>query len=197
MSRQFTRRRRHGDARRHRSTATVRLTRPGRRTRPHRATAGAGVHRVGRRRDHRGVPRLRRPHARRGGTTAVSPKPSRSSANEGTAWCSTARRAIDSLNASERQLVSDDSRRHHRARRDHRRACPRRLPLLHRDADSEYAVTALTAPVFGPDGEIILVLTLVGFAGPVRADTLPRYAARMFEATSAIEATMTGRRGQP
>ena len=69
--------------------------------------------------------------------------------------------------------------------------------MLHRDADSEYAVTALTAPVFGPDGEIILVLTLVGFAGPVRADTLPRYAARMFEATSAIEATMTGRRGQP
>jgi DNA-binding IclR family transcriptional regulator len=63
--------------------------------------------------------------------------------------------------------------------------------LLHRDGTAEYAVTALTAPVFAPDGEVILVLTVVGFAGPLRADALPRYAARMFEATSAIQAAMT------
>ena len=52
-------------------------------------------------------------------------------------------------------------------------------------------MTALTAPVFAPDGEVILVLTVVGFSGPLRADALPRYAARMFEATSAIQAAMT------
>jgi DNA-binding IclR family transcriptional regulator len=52
-------------------------------------------------------------------------------------------------------------------------------------------VTALTAPVFTPDGEVILVLTLVGFSGPIRADELPRYAARMFEATAAIQSAMT------
>ena len=63
--------------------------------------------------------------------------------------------------------------------------------LLHRDGTAEYAVTALTAPVFAPDGEVILVLTVVGFASPLRADALPRYAARMFEATSAIQAAMT------
>ena len=63
--------------------------------------------------------------------------------------------------------------------------------LLHGDGAAEHAVTALTAPVFGPDGEVILVLTVVGFAGPVRADALPSYAARMFEATSAIQDAMT------
>ena len=57
--------------------------------------------------------------------------------------------------------------------------------------EAEYAVTALTAPIFVPDGEVILVLTLVGFSGPLRADDLPRYAARMFEATTAIQAAMT------
>lgn len=63
--------------------------------------------------------------------------------------------------------------------------------LLHGDEATEYAVTALTAPVFGPDGDVILVLTVVGFTGPLRADALPRYAARMVEATSAIQTAMT------
>ena len=63
--------------------------------------------------------------------------------------------------------------------------------LLRGDEDAEYAVTALTAPIFAPDGDVILVLTVVGFAGPMRADDLPWYAARMFEATSAVQAAMT------
>jgi len=63
--------------------------------------------------------------------------------------------------------------------------------LLRGGEQAEYAVTALTAPVFAPDGDVILVLTVVGFSGPLRADALPRYAARMFEATSAIQAAMT------
>ncbi len=63
--------------------------------------------------------------------------------------------------------------------------------LLRGDADAEYAVTALTAPVFAPDGDVILVLTVVGFAGPMQADALSRYAGRMFEATTAIQRAMT------
>ena len=105
---------------------------------------------------------------------------------------STRHRLVERLRAS---TDRDDSRRHHELDEIIVELALDDYALLHRDAESEYAVTALTAPVFGPDGEIILVLTLVGFAGPVRADTLPRYAARMFEATSAIEATMTGRVG--
>jgi DNA-binding IclR family transcriptional regulator len=63
--------------------------------------------------------------------------------------------------------------------------------LLRGDDASEYAVTALTAPVFAPDGDVILVLTVVGFVSPLRADELERYAARMFEATAAIQQRMT------
>jgi DNA-binding IclR family transcriptional regulator len=63
--------------------------------------------------------------------------------------------------------------------------------LLRGDEDAEYAVTALTAPVFAPDGDVILVLTVVGFTGPMQADALARYAARMFEATTAIQDAMT------
>jgi DNA-binding IclR family transcriptional regulator len=63
--------------------------------------------------------------------------------------------------------------------------------LLRGDEAAEYAVTALTAPVFAPDGDVILVLTIVGFSSPLRADALGRYAARMFEATSAIQTAMS------
>jgi len=63
--------------------------------------------------------------------------------------------------------------------------------LVHGDEAAEYAVTALTAPVFGPDGDVVLVLTLVGFSSPLRVDALRAYAARMFEATAAIQSAMT------
>ena len=62
--------------------------------------------RVGRRRDHRGVPRLRRPHARRGRTTAYSEAltlVARTRVRRGARQLDS---AIDSLNASERQLVA-------------------------------------------------------------------------------------------
>ena len=45
--------------------------------------------------------------------------------------------------------------------------------LLPRGDDTEYAVTALTAPVFAPDGEVILVLTIVGFPESLPAEQLP------------------------
>ncbi|HLM17421.1 MAG TPA: helix-turn-helix domain-containing protein [Acidimicrobiia bacterium] len=107
---------------------------------------------------------------------------------------STRHRLVERLRAS---TDLDESRRHQELDEVIVELALDDYALVHGDADAEYAVTALTAPVFGPDGDIILVLTLVGFTGPVRADALPRYAARMFEATSAIEGTMTARRGQP
>lgn len=66
--------------------------------------------------------------------------------------------------------------------------------LLRGGDDTEYPVNALTAPVFAPDGEVVLVLTIVGFSRPLRADALPQYAARMFAATAAIEAAMSPER---
>ena len=106
---------------------------------------------------------------------------------------STRHRLVERLRAS---TELDDSRRHHELDEIIVELALDDYALVHGDAAAEYAVTALTAPVFGPDGEIILVLTLVGFAGPVRADALPRYGARMFEATSAIQAAMTEHRVQ-
>ncbi len=64
--------------------------------------------------------------------------------------------------------------------------------LLEGSDEAEHAVTALTAPVFSPEGDVILVLTLVGFSAPLRGDALPRYAARMFEATTAIQGAIAG-----
>ena len=85
----------------------------------------------------------------------------------------------------------DDSRRHDELDETLVELALDDYALLRGSEDTEYAVTALTAPVFVPDNDVILVLTVVGFAGPLRADALPRYAARMFEATSAIQAAMT------
>jgi DNA-binding IclR family transcriptional regulator len=85
----------------------------------------------------------------------------------------------------------DDSRRQHELDEILVELALDDYALLRGGDDAEYAVTALTAPVFTPDGEVILVLTLVGFSGPIRADELPRYAARMFEATAAIQSAMT------
>ncbi|HEY3670946.1 MAG TPA: helix-turn-helix domain-containing protein [Acidimicrobiia bacterium] len=106
-------------------------------------------------------------------------------------------------------VVLDSATRHRlmerlrasRAPDDERRHCERDealvelalddYALLEGSDETEYAVTALTAPVFAPDGEVILVLTLVGFTAPLRSDALSRYASRAFEATAAIQRAMT------
>ena len=146
-------RRRHGDARCHRSAATARLARPGRRTGPDRTAAGLGLHRLGRRGDDRGLPRLVGA-ARSGdaGTSAGRSKPSRSCANEGTAWCSTARPATGSSSA----ITNLQSWTTHADTTSSTRSIVELAfddyALVHGDVAAEYAVTALTAPVFGPDG---------------------------------------------
>jgi DNA-binding IclR family transcriptional regulator len=101
---------------------------------------------------------------------------------------STRHRLMERLRAS---IHLDDSRRHHELDEVLFELALDDYALLHGDEAAEYALTALTAPVFGPDGEVILVLTVVGFSGPVRADALPRFASRIFEATTAIQAAMT------
>ena len=102
---------------------------------------------------------------------------------------STRHRLVELLRES-RDL--EDSRRHHALDEILVELALDDYALLRGGTDeAEYAVTALTAPVFGPDGDVILVLTVVGFSGPLRADALSRHAARMFEATSAIQDTMT------
>jgi DNA-binding IclR family transcriptional regulator len=100
---------------------------------------------------------------------------------------STRHRLVERLRAS-RDL--DDSRRHQQLDDTLVELALGDYALIHGSEEAEYAVTALTAPIFAPDGEVILVLTVVGFPGPLRADELPRYAARMFEATNAIQAAM-------
>jgi DNA-binding IclR family transcriptional regulator len=101
---------------------------------------------------------------------------------------STRHRLMERLRAS---TELDDSARHHEVDEALFELALDDYALLRGDEDAEYAVTALTAPVFAPDGDVILVLTVVGFASPLRADELPRYAARVFEATTAIQRAMT------
>src|SRR4051812_47911889 len=90
---------------------------------------------------------------------------------------STRHRLVERLRASS---DLDDSRRHDEVDEVIVELALDDYALVRGGASAEYAVTALTAPVFGPDGEIIIVLTLVGFAEPVRADALHRFAERMF-----------------
>ena len=85
----------------------------------------------------------------------------------------------------------DDSRRHHELDEILFELALDDYALVGGSDEAEYSVTALTAPVFSPDGDVILVLTVVGFSGPLRADDVPRHAARMFEATTAIQTAMT------
>ena len=159
--------------------------------RPDRTAARPGVHRVGRRGDDRGLPRPLRSQAHGRGTSPVLWRHSRSCANAGTAWCSTARPVTDSWSSCGHRPISTTLDATTSSTTILVELALDDYALLRRDDDAEYAVTALTAPVFAPDGEVILVLTVVGFAGPLRADALPRYAARMFEATSAIQTAMT------
>ena len=165
VPRQRASRRRHGDARCHRSAATVRLAvQVGERV-PIAPPLGlafiawADAATIEDYLDSSG----RTLTARNVGST---PKPSRSCANEGTAWCSTARPVTGSSSASARPTELDDSRRHHELDEIIVELALDDYALVHGDAAAEYAVTALTAPVFGPDGEIILVLTARRLRGP-------------------------------
>src|SRR5215211_5402442 len=70
---------------------------------------------------------------------------------------STRHRLVERLRAS---TDLDESRRHQELDEVIVELALDDYALVHGDAAAEYAVTALTAPVFGPDGDIILVLTL-------------------------------------
>lgn len=74
----------------------------------------------------------------------------------------------------------------------------------HGGAGDEYALTELAeapsyrisqigAPVFGPDGSVVLGLFLIGFRGEIAAHEVPTYAAALLEAADAVTATLRGR----
>jgi DNA-binding IclR family transcriptional regulator len=60
------------------------------------------------------------------------------------------------------------------------------------DNDLQHDVTALGAPVFGPDGTVVLVIGLMGFAHRLSGAQIPPYAERLLAATAAVTAAIHG-----
>ena len=61
------------------------------------------------------------------------------------------------------------------------------------DHDFSHDVTAIGAPVFGPDGSVVLVIGLVGFAHRLSGAQIPPYAERLLDVTGAVTAAVRGR----
>lgn len=53
-------------------------------------------------------------------------------------------------------------------------------------ADTSYVVHHIGAPVFGPSGQVVLGLFLIGFPGPVHGSDVARYGERLIAATADI-----------
>jgi DNA-binding IclR family transcriptional regulator len=56
-----------------------------------------------------------------------------------------------------------------------------------------YQVNHLAAPVFGPDGRVVLALTLVGFTGQLDAVDVPRLGRRLVSAARSLTDTLPRR----
>jgi DNA-binding IclR family transcriptional regulator len=65
--------------------------------------------------------------------------------------------------------------------------------LLELEHSASYRLSMVAAPVFGVDGSVALALTLIGFADPLGAAQLTRYAERLVEATRRVTAAIHGR----
>jgi len=61
------------------------------------------------------------------------------------------------------------------------------------DHDFQHDVTAIGAPVFGPDGSVVLVIGLMGFAHRLSGAQIPPYAERLLAATAAVTTAVHGR----
>ena len=61
------------------------------------------------------------------------------------------------------------------------------------DHDFSHDVTAIGAPVFGPDGSVVLVIGLMGFAHRLSGAQIPPYAERLLEVTDAVTRVVHGR----
>jgi DNA-binding IclR family transcriptional regulator len=65
--------------------------------------------------------------------------------------------------------------------------------LVELAGDSRYRINHIGAPVFGPRGEVILALFLIGFRGQIAAEEVPRYADRLCEAAGQVTLRLQGR----
>ena len=50
----------------------------------------------------------------------------------------------------------------------------------------------IAAPVFGPAGEVVLALTLIGFRDQLSAEQVPEYAERLMAATRTVTKAIHG-----
>ena len=56
-----------------------------------------------------------------------------------------------------------------------------------------YRISQIGAPVFGPDGSVVLGLFLIGFRGEIPADEVPTYAQALMEAAAEVTTALRGR----
>jgi DNA-binding IclR family transcriptional regulator len=68
--------------------------------------------------------------------------------------------------------------------------------LVELEGAASYDVTGISAPVFGPDGSVVLVVGLVGFGRGLPASRIPEVAERVMATTSAITHDL-GRASRP
>ena len=68
--------------------------------------------------------------------------------------------------------------------------------LLELEGAASYDVTGISAPVFGPDGSVVLVVGLVGFGRGLPAPQIPEVAKRVVATTAAITRDL-GRSSRP
>lgn len=64
--------------------------------------------------------------------------------------------------------------------------------LVELPGSTRYRINHIGAPVFGPDGNVVLGLFLIGFRGQIAAEEVPRYAERLLDAAAAVTAAVHG-----
>ena len=64
--------------------------------------------------------------------------------------------------------------------------------LIELGPSASYRVNHIAAPVFGPEGEVVLALTLIGFRDQLSAEQVPQYAERLMVATRTVTKAIHG-----
>ena len=64
--------------------------------------------------------------------------------------------------------------------------------LIELAPSESYRVNHIAAPVFGPAGEVVLALTLIGFRDQLSAEQVPQYAERLMAATRTVTKAIHG-----
>lgn len=65
--------------------------------------------------------------------------------------------------------------------------------LLELEKAQTYRLSHISAPVFGPDGSVVLALVLLGFPGLLRAEEVPELAERLVAAALTVTKSIHGR----